>query len=78
MSVSRTVSEVFSVKWCDLEIWVRGRSRSWKWYHSKALVRTVSYSHSIVTMAISCIIPEIKWDIGGKLRFFYPCIRCPS
>jgi len=47
MSVSRTVSEVFSVKWCDLEIWVRGRSRSWKWYHSKALVRTVSYSHSI-------------------------------
>jgi len=37
---------------------------------------TVSYSHSIVTMAVSCIISEIKRDIDRKSR--YPlCIRRP-
>ena len=32
----------------------------------------VSYSHSIVTMTLSCIVSEIKQDIGGKSRFSYP------
>ena len=71
MSVSRTVFETFSVKECrDLEIW--GRSRSLKIIALESL-RTVSYSHSIVTnnmVAASCIISEIKWDIGRKSRFF--------
>jgi len=31
MAVSLTISEIFSVKqWSDLEIWVKGRSRSLK------------------------------------------------
>ena len=33
---------------------------------------TVSYSHFIVTMALSCIIFEKKQDIGRKSRFFIP------
>ena len=49
---------------------------------SKSL-STVSYSHSIVTMALSCIIFEIKQDIGQKLQFFIlflhltPCYGVP-
>jgi len=30
---------------------------------------TSSYSSSIVTMAISCTVCEIKRDIGGKMPF---------
>ena len=32
----------------------------------------VSHSHSIVTMVASCIVSEIKRDIGRKSRFFIP------
>jgi len=59
MSVSVAVCEIFSVKeWCDLENRVRVSPRSLKmapFYRS----HTSSYSPSIVTMAISCIVREI-------------------
>jgi len=38
---------------------------------------TVFYSHSMVTMALSCIISEIKQDIGWNRDFYTPCIRRP-
>ena len=70
--LSHTVCEIFSVKlWRDLEIWVRGHSRSLE----MALFNTShtsSYWRSTVTMALSCIISEMKRDIGGKSPFLVP------
>ena len=62
MVVSVAVCEIFSVKecleWCDLENGVRVRSRS---LEMEPLDRsqTSSYSSSIVTVAIYCIVCEI-------------------
>ena len=57
-------------------MWVRGYSRSFKLVLFKSL-GSVSYSPTMVTMALSCIICEIKRDIGRKSWFFSypPCIR---
>jgi len=39
-------------------------------------LHTSSYWLSIVTVALSCVISEIKRNIGRKLRFFHaPCIK---
>jgi len=59
MAVSVAVCEIFNVKeWCDLENRVRVRSRSLE-MEPFDRSHTSSYSPSIVTMAISCIVGEI-------------------
>jgi len=59
MAVSVAVCEIFSIKeWCDLEDRVRVRSRSLEIVPFDRS-HTSSYSRSIVTIALSCIICEI-------------------
>jgi len=63
--------EIFSVKeWCDLENMVRVRSRSLEMAPFDRS-HTSSYSRSIVTMALSCIVCEILRLICRKSRNFY-------
>ena len=66
VNLSGTVFELIYVeRYHDLEIWVRGHSRSFNPVPFKSL-GAVSYLPSIVTMSLSCIICEIKQDIGRK------------
>jgi len=78
MAVWVAICEIFRVKeWCDLENRVRVRSRSLEMAPFDKS-HTSSYSSSIVTMAISCIVCEIL--IGRKSRNFYtpPVFSTPS
>jgi len=59
MAVSVAVCEIFCVKeWCDLENRVRVRSGSLEMAPFDRS-RMISYSLSIVTMVISCIVYKI-------------------
>ena len=70
MVVSVAVCEMFSVKeWCDLKNRGSVRSRSLKMAPFDRS-HTSSYSPSIVTMAISCIVCEI-YRLGKKSQNFY-------
>ena len=67
--VSVAVCEIFSVKeWCDLENRVRVCSRSLKMAPFDRS-HTSSYSPSMVTMAISCIVCEIQRLINQSIYF---------
>jgi len=69
MCLSCTVNSMFDVKYCrDLGIWVSGHWRSLEMAPCDRS-NTRSYLSSIVTMAIFCILYEIKSDIG--LNFTY-------
>jgi len=71
IALSCTVFKLFDVEWYrDLEIWVRGHSTSFKMVPFERL-GVISYSPSIVTMALSCISSEIKLDTGRKSWFFH-------
>jgi len=59
IALSCTIFELFDAEYyLDLEIWVRGHSRSLKLVPFKSL-GTVSYSPSIVTMAVPVAVFEI-------------------
>ena len=57
--VTIAISQIFSIKeWPDLEIWVWGRSRSFKMARFNR-PRTTFYRSAIVTIALSCTICEL-------------------
>jgi len=59
MAVSLAISEIFSVKeWSDLEIWVWGRSRSFKMARFGRLC-TIFYWSAVVNIALSCTVFEL-------------------
>jgi len=71
MAVYVAVCEIFSVEeWCDLENRVRVRSRSLEMAPFDR-THTSSYSSSMATMALFCIVCEIWRLTGGKSRDFY-------
>ena len=70
--LSCTVSDIFNVEYRrDVKVWVMDRLTSLK---MASLHRscTSSYSPTIATVLLSCIVSEIKQDIIRKSRFFMP------
>ena len=80
VGLSVAVCEIFSVKkWCELENRVIVRSRSLEMAPFDRS-HTSSYSPSVATMAISCIVCEMQRRIGRKSGNFYtpPVFSAPA
>jgi len=78
MAVYVAVCEIFCVKeWCDFENRVMVCSRSLETAPFDKS-HTSSYSPSIVTMALSCIVCEIQRLIGRKSRNFIHLFLAPA
>jgi len=58
MALSRVISEIFNVEKCDLEIGVKGHSRSLKVVPFDRLYM-VSYQCTLVTLSLKCTVFEI-------------------
>ena len=67
------VMHFFMHVWCVNSIKYEYVYLKWYRYHSRAWVRFLIYP--VVTMALACIVSEIKRDVGQKSRFLYTCIR---
>jgi len=66
MSLYSTVTEIFSVEyWCNLKIWVGGRSRSLKIVPIDRSFTTLYWS-AVVTIALPCTIFEL-FDVQNYL-----------
>jgi len=52
-----------------LKSWTGVTQDHWKWYWSQARYDLASCSHSIITMALSCIISEITRGTAQKSAF---------
>ena len=63
----------------DLEKWVRGNSSSFKMVQFESL-DTVSYSPTVVTMALSCSVCDIERLVGRQSGNFYtpPVFSAPQ
>ena len=59
IALSRTILDLFDVEYRDLKIWVK-RSLTNIENGTTGKLGAVTYSHSVVTMALFCITSEIK------------------
>ena len=67
MALSRVVSEILNVeKYCDLEMWVRGHSRSLKVVPFESLVRFPNFSYLTLILTLTLTV-TLTLGLGVKI-----------